>query len=65
MYALQPTLSKLGVKMDTRTAQALINTEPGLAPKVLLSIKQQLEGLAINLQVWGLHCLVNSKLHML
>lgn len=42
--------------MDTRTAQALINKEPGLAPKVLLSIKQQLEGLATNLQVlWLLY----------
>jgi hypothetical protein len=42
--------------MDTRTAQALINKEPGLAPKVLLSIKQQLEGMATNLQVLGLLC---------
>lgn len=47
----QPTLSRLGVQLDTRTAQALINKEPGLAAKVLLSIKQQLEGLTTNLQV--------------
>lgn len=37
--------------MDTRIAQALINKEPGLAAKVLLSIKQQLDGLTTNLQV--------------
>lgn len=47
----QPTLSRLGVQLDTRTAQALINKEPGLAAKVLLSIKQQLDGLTTNLQV--------------
>lgn len=47
----QPTLSKLGVQLDTRTAQALISKEPGLAAKVLLSIKQQLDGLTTNLQV--------------
>jgi hypothetical protein len=41
------------VKLDTRTAQALINKEPGLAAKVLLSIKQQLDGLSTNLQVHG------------
>jgi len=48
---VQPTLAKLGVQLDTRTAQALINKEPGLAAKVLLSIKQQLDSLTTNLQV--------------
>jgi hypothetical protein len=44
------------VQLDTRTAQALINKEPGLAAKVLLSIKQQLDGLTTNLQVILARC---------
>lgn len=54
VFSAQPTLSKLGVQLDTRTAQALINKEPGLAAKILLAIKQQLEQLLTNLQVYVL-----------
>lgn len=48
---LQPTLTKLGVRMDTRTAQALINKESGLAGKVLYSIIQALGSMKKDLQV--------------
>eukprot|EP00879_Flechtneria_rotunda_P030182 GHRR01032781.1.p1 GENE.GHRR01032781.1~~GHRR01032781.1.p1 ORF type:complete len:295 (+),score=115.10 GHRR01032781.1:141-1025(+) len=47
---LQPVLSKLGVQFDTRTAQALINKEPGLAAKVLYAIKQSLGTMDKNTQ---------------
>jgi hypothetical protein len=48
---LQPVLAKLGVQLDPRTAQALINREPGLAGKVLYSIKQALGSMSKDMQV--------------
>jgi hypothetical protein len=48
---LQPVLSKLGVQLDPRTAQALIKQEPGLAGKVLYSIKQALGSMNNDMQV--------------
>ncbi|WIA32870.1 hypothetical protein OEZ86_006044 [Tetradesmus obliquus] len=47
---LQPVLAKLGVQLDPRTAQALINREPGLAGKVLYSIKQALGSMNKDMQ---------------
>jgi hypothetical protein len=48
---LQPVLAKLGVQLDPRTAQALINQEPGLAGKLLYSIKQALGSMSKDMQV--------------
>jgi hypothetical protein len=43
-------MAKLGVTLDVSTAQALINKTPGMAPKVLLAIKQRLDSHSTNLQ---------------
>eukprot|EP00775_Hariotina_reticulata_P002553 gene2553-2855_t len=48
---LQPTLAKLGVPLDTRTARALINKEAGLAGKVLYNIKQAVSAMNATTQV--------------
>jgi hypothetical protein len=39
-HNLQPTFEKLGIQLDTRVSQALVRGEPGLAGKLLYSIKQ-------------------------
>jgi hypothetical protein len=53
---LQPVLAKLGVQLDPRTAHALINREPGLAGKVLYSIKQALGSMSKDTQVRLYNC---------
>lgn len=42
---LQPTFQKLGIPMDTRVANALIREEPGVAARLLYSIKQNVTNL--------------------
>mmetsp|Transcript_35241 Transcript_35241/g.78424 ORF Transcript_35241/g.78424 Transcript_35241/m.78424 type:complete len:1824 (+) Transcript_35241:146-5617(+) len=39
---LQPTFSRLGIKFDTRTANSLMREEPGVAVRLLYSVKQNL-----------------------
>ncbi|MEW5317265.1 MAG: hypothetical protein WDW38_008576 [Sanguina aurantia] len=47
---LQPTFTKLGVRMDTRTANSLMREEAGVAAKLLYTIKQTLGQLNKDLQ---------------
>lgn len=51
---LQPTFTRLGVKYDARTAQALLRREPGLAGQLLYSVRAALGGLDANVKVGAL-----------
>jgi hypothetical protein len=48
---VQPTFQKLGIPLDTRVANALIREEPGVAARLLYSIKQNIANLNKSLTV--------------
>lgn len=48
---LQPTFSRLNIHLDTRTSNALMRQEAGVALRLLYTIKQALSQLNVDLQV--------------
>lgn len=49
LAATQPTLTNLGIKMDTNVANDIMMEKVGVAPKLLYAIKSHVEGLTNNL----------------
>ena len=48
---LQPTFERLGIKYDARTARALLDRQPGLAARLLASVRGAFAALDSNAQV--------------
>lgn len=51
LFSLQPTFKRLGIPMNTQTANALMREESGVAAKLLYDVKQSMASLDKNLKV--------------
>jgi hypothetical protein len=47
---LQPTLSKLGVQLDTRTVTAIVREEKGIAARLVYMLKMSLDSIVRDVQ---------------